>query len=92
MGRLKNGKTWRGKRSMVSPKYDVDDGPVTGREDCPHPHKHAYGSRAAAKRARQRFSQGKGTRLSIYLCICQNWHLGKLPSVIKHGKATRDGL
>lgn len=70
-------------------KWRDDDIPATGRDDCPHPHKMAYASRAAAKRARKRFSKGQNASLSPYLCSCRNWHLGRLPAAVKRGARQR---
>lgn len=70
-------------------KHKQDMTPATGREGCPHPHKMAYASRAAAKRARKLFDKARGDRLSPYRCSCGNWHLGTLPPEVKHGKHPR---
>ena len=70
-------------------RHRPDDLPAAGREECPHPYKMAYGSRAAAKRARKQFDKASDERLSPYQCPCGNWHLGRLPAEVKQGKHSR---
>lgn len=69
-------------------KRRLDEQAGSPRIGCLHPHKIAFSSRAAAKRARKRFDWAEG-KLSAYLCPCGNWHLGRLPSKVKAGEHPR---
>lgn len=63
----------------------VHDHAGVPREDCEHPHKHAYATRKAARAARQRV----GKKVSIYKCRCGNYHLGRLPPSVISGEHPR---